>query len=288
MNMIFGAVKGSKIAGIDKFFDFFDKIDPIMTVFLAIINLVLVIKVFKFTQKMSHSKLSLSPEIDFRYDYQMNSEAEWKFGTALAYREEGFPLEDSHTHKNLETLYIRVKNRGDLPSTKIKIRMKMKVYKTEITGSFIGSEGQEHFKHKRKLHEIRDIEIKVDYMGADEEKLYGIVSLHGQVREMELVLIEISSNGYTYFKGEDKNPTVLHHYYYPYLKGAWSTKNGGKSVYGHIDAWEEFGRKQKRFQGETDYYAERAREDAEYMLELEEDEERRRQQEEARFRGEIE
>lgn len=242
-----------------------DIVTDIFTIMTAVVNVFLVYRVFKYTQKMSQSKLSLSPEVDSSNDENMSNQAEWKFGTAFAYREEGFPLPNSWTIPDIDRLYIKVKNRGDLPSTKIYIQMKMDIYKTEITERFTTITGIESFEHVRKLHETRDIDIKIDYMGADEERLYGIVDLHGQVREVELILIGIHSNGHTYFEGNHSDLTTIYHYKRPDLKVAWEAGDGGKSVYGHIDAWNEFERKQQeeRLKRDNERYEAMEREKAE-------------------------
>lgn len=271
-----------------------DMVVPVISLIMAGINIWIATRVFNFTQKMSHSKLSLSPELILDEDWSKLNQTNQDFRLSLAYIEEGFPTGDSNT-KN-ETLFIRVKNRGDLPSMKINIQLKMHVYKTEIFESLPLSTGESFFKNKRKLHKIRDINITIDYMGADEERLLAITSLYGQVREVELVLIGIHANKHTYFEAsmEDylSNPTIIYHYKHPLLLSAWRAEDGGKSVYGHIEAWEEFNRKRKdeasRLQLENEAYAERERENAEFIIELEQEEEKRRQQEEARFRGEIE
>ena len=292
MNLVFIVAGAKEVTRADKFFDFFDKIDPITTFVVAIINLYLVYIVFRFTQKMSQSKLSLSPEVDLKNDVEKYSNAKVEAATMFEYREEGFPIKDKYTYEKIESLYIRVKNRGDLPSTKINIEMKLNIYKTKITGASTNAAGREILHHERELHEVRDSNIMIDYMGADEEQLYGIVGLYGQVREVELVLIGIRSNGHTYFKGNPSDPTVLYHYTYPYLKGAWDNEDGGKSVYGHIDVVVEDAKKRReyasKFQKENAYYAAMERERAEAQAEFEQEEEERRQREEARFRGEVE
>ena len=271
-----------------------DKVTDVFTIVAAIVNIFLVYRVFKFTQKMSHSKLSLSPELVLAEDWSKSNQTNQDFKVFFAYREEGFPLEENHGKQ--EILFIRVKNRGDLPSMKIKIQMKLHIYKTEIVDSFTLRTGEDFIVNKRKLHEIRDIDITIDYMGADEERLFDIASLYGQVREVELVLIGIHANRHTYFESSEEDyltsPTIVYHYKNPLLLSAWRSKDGGKSVYGHKEAWEEFERKRKdnaaRLQRENEYYAERERENAEFIFELEQEEEKRRQLEEARFRGEIE
>lgn len=270
-----------------------DMVVPIISLVMAGINIWIAARVYKFTQKMSYSKLSLSPEPVSNEDWNKVNQANQDFKVAFAYREEGFPLEENHGKD--ETLFIRVKNRGDLPSMKIKIQMKLHIYKTEIVDTLTTETGEDFFTSKKKLHDIFDINITVDYMGADEERLFDIATLYGQVREVELVLLGIHANRHTYFEASEEDyltsPTIVYHYKNPLLLSAWRSKDGGKSVYGHKEAWEEFERKRKedapRLQRENEYYAERERENAEFIIELEQEEEKRRQQEEARFRGEI-
>ncbi|MCT4776349.1 MULTISPECIES: hypothetical protein [Exiguobacterium] len=287
MSIVLNVVGIKKMTGINTFIDFFDKFDPVTTFALAFFNLILVFIVFRFTQKMSQSKLSLSPEVDLNNDEIKYKDANLDFETAFEYREDGFPVRKSPLRFNQENLYIRVKNRGELPSTKVKIQMKLKIYKTIITASLISKEGRKFLTGERKLHEIQNIDITIDYMGADEERLYSIVSLYGQVREVELVLTKIRSNGHTYFKGKSYNPTIIYHYTYPYLKNVWGEEDSRESVYGPIGSGEETEKMRKKderyIKMQNEWYDFKQREYEEEWIE----EQKKEKQQEPRFRGEI-
>lgn len=224
-----------------------DMVTDIFTILTALVNIFLVYRVFKFTQKMSQSKLSLSPEVIHESDSTSHSETITKFNTNLEYSEEGFPLRKRYTSEDRRILYIKVKNRGDLPSTKIKIQLKLKVYKTEIT-DIIKHDEWEKIKHKRKLHEIVDVDINIDYMGADEEQLYRITALYGQVRELEVLLTGIHSSGHTYFKGTLSEPTIIYQYEHPNLPNAELKYDDGKALYGHSKEWEDFNERMQKYQ----------------------------------------
>lgn len=238
---------------------------------MAGLNLWIATRVFNFTQKMSHSKLSLSPVSDLEDNFVIKGQVDWNFRKRLTYKEVGFPLNGDTSE---EILYIKVKNRGDLPSTKIKIQMKLKIYKTGITSSYEDMDGTEVFEQERVFHEAHDINITIDYMGADEERLYGITTFHGQVREAELVLLMIHANGHSYFKGNQDDPTIIYQYMYPDFDDAYFNEDGGKSVYGHAEVWEEY-------EEELIENVQRA------IRKTEEIKEKRRQLEEARFYDEI-
>lgn len=247
-------MKSEMVLIMDVVVNFFDKFNPVTTFFLALFNLILVFIVFRFTQKTSQSKLSISPQTLNVLEEIQNGRTEiqedWSFGVGFQFREEGFPLPDKFT--NEETLLIKVKNRGDLPSTKIKIKLKLKVYKTKLKYDSSDTKINYFYGQRRKFHRTYKITINIPYMGADEERLFGIASLYGQIREGELILIGIRANGHNYFReslfSKLFESTIIHHYIHPDLRSAWELEDAGASLYGHKKIWEEFkARKKKAF-----------------------------------------
>lgn len=302
MNVVLGAVGTKEVTGIDKFVDFFDKFDPVTTAILAGLNLVLVMYVFRFTKKMSQSKLSISPDVVYSAEIRLDEISDVKtdlshdkeFFKEIEFKEEGFPLTNQRTLA--ETLFLKVKNRGDLPSTNIKIELSLKIYKTKIKYNKNDPDDLDILSQKRKKHVTEMYTINIPYMGADEERLYDLFELYGQFRESELILLKIKANGHVYFREKIRNyfsnPTIINHYKHPKLDRLGDV-NDARMVYGHRGLWREL-ETIERLEEEQQRQEERARLEAaerervESLAEAEREEEERRQQDEARHRGEIE
>lgn len=231
MNIVFGAVGAKEVTAIDKFVDFFDKLDPFTTFALALFNFVFVVLVFRFNKKMSQSKLSISVDsiksntlIVFNgIDHESGISHEKLYKRKLLFKEEGFPIPGEV--KNADTIFLKVTNRGDLPSTNIKISLELRVYKTKNT--YIKEKDAETLdvsKEKRERYitgENEKININIDYMGADEERRFDLFEIHGQIRELEIILLKIKANGHTYFKNNFVrrwySPTMISYYKHPEL-----------------------------------------------------------------------
>lgn len=249
MNMVLSAVGAKEAAGMDKVVDFFDKIDPIMTAGLAGLNLYLVFTVFRFTKKMSQSKLSISPNLIRKFtppanvvdNYQKRDQEFFKVFDLKEFDGEGFPYISERTKP--EVLYLKVNNRGDLPSTNIKIELNLKIYKTKIKYDKRYPDRLDILSQSKKRHSNKKFIVTIPYMGADEERLYDLCEIYGQFREVELVLIKIKANGHTYFKEKVLNyllsPTIIFHYKHPDFENAKDTESKRK-MYGHKTTWGTF------------------------------------------------
>ncbi|TCI50307.1 hypothetical protein EVJ24_14965 [Exiguobacterium sp. SH1S21] len=252
MNMVLGAVGGKELTWIDEVVNFFEKIDPVATVALAVLNLVLVMYVFRFTKKMSQSKLSISTEsrnvmlTSDGWD-KLNKEYEANLRSAhyrknLNFKGEGFPIPVSELNLNPKVFSIRVKNRGDLPSTNIKIVLTLKIYKTQITYDGREKPLLDVIDSQRELHATKRYNISIPYIGADEERVYELFEIHGQIREAELILDKIQANGHKYFNRVRRNrwfnPTIINHYEHPYMN-QFGDNHDNMILIGHRSLWKE-------------------------------------------------
>lgn len=260
MNKVLGTVGAKEVTWIDEMITLTDKFDTVTTLALAFINVVLVfinvflvIAVYRYTKKMSQSKISISPEsrpslLNVHEKKQMDKEIE-KAERDINYyasfpdvKGEGFPIDILDTPKPSQTMSIRVKNRGDMPSTNIKIALKLKIYKTENKYDDKAPDLLDIVESKRKLHIEHNYDITVPYMGADEERVYELFEITSHFREFELLLEKIEANGFEYFKqkteGSVVNPTIVRHYIHPKLYMLGDTQDM-REVYGHKALWEE-------------------------------------------------
>lgn len=229
---------------------------PLLTLVLAGLNILLLARVFKFDQKMSQSKLSLSPltipsmflrmesgsglekmklEINKKFYFQENKELNSEFTG------EGFPVEDFRKEQEeRENLVIKVKNRGDLPSTNIKISLELAIYKTKIHYDSKDPDGIDILKECRELHTTKAFTIIEPYMGADEERYYALIELYDQFRESELILKSIEANGHVYFKAKRRilssSPTIIHYHRHSKLDNL-SDVQDSRDLYGHKNLW---------------------------------------------------
>ena len=220
------------------------KIDPILKFALTGLNLWLVWLVFRFNKKMSQSKLSVSPEVILLNGTPQNTNGKYvnldtTYFINTPFEGEGFPL--GYNNASPEKVYLKIQNRGDLPSTRVSIILSAKFFKTEITYDKKDANGIAIKKQKRKLHQEEKIAINIEYMGADEERYYLLFNLLGEFRESELTLNSIKANGHTYFKEgwlhRFTKPTNIHRYSHPGLTPQASDTNDLYAVYGHKHMW---------------------------------------------------
>lgn len=222
---------------------FFAKIDPVLKFALTGLNLLLVWLVFRFNRKMSQSKLSVSPEVIRLKDSPKNKDGQFvtldsKYFIDTPFEGEGIPIGG---HDALpDKVYLKIQNRGDLPSTRVSIILSAKFFKTQITYDPTDTYGISIKKQKRKIHQKNKIVINIEYMGADEERYYELFNLVGEFRESELTLKSIKANGHTYFKEgwlhRFTKPTIIHIYSHPGLNHASDTQDLN-AVYGHKHMW---------------------------------------------------
>jgi len=212
---------------------------------LSIISIFIALTVFRFNQKMGYSKLSVLPLFTVEDHFADLSSPEYTyFSKELSYfkRVKGLPTDvfditygDSEEEKKRgqallsyfdsvfhpRTLTVKLRNKGELASTNIKIVLLFKGYGSSIKYSKNPIDVLDYKSHKRKLFSRKKIVMQVPYMGADEEKDFMIVDLNGQFREAELILCKVRANGHTYFKEKllDKmfNRVVINHYIHPYI-----------------------------------------------------------------------
>lgn len=205
---------------------------------LSVISISIAVSVFRFNKKMGYSKLSISPII---YLHNENPEYSllnfkyhlWLFTWTGGFRglpvdiseKNFFDLEDgkiiSDARFNPKLLTVKIKNKGELAATNIKIILLFKAYGSKIKYDKNEKDIFNWKSSKRKIFSKKKIIIKVPYMGADEEKEFTIVDLREQFRESELILCKIKANGHTYFKekllSKLFNRVVINHHTHPFL-----------------------------------------------------------------------
>lgn len=215
-------------------------ISPAITILIASLNICFVYLVFKFNRKMGQSKLSVSPVIH-QYDESLdlssfdNTYELWRLNWIEESR--GLPIsiadrirdEDergapSDSRFDPQLLTVKLKNKGELASTNIKVVLLFKAYGSKIT--YVKNE-KANFNYKsfyKELFSKKKIVIKVPYIAADDEAEFQILDLTAQFRETELILCKIKANGHTYFKekllSKIFNRVIIHHYTHPFLGGA--------------------------------------------------------------------
>ena len=250
MNMVLGAVGAKEENWFYSFIESLDKFDTFGTLFLAVINIVLVFSVFWFTRKMSQSKISVdvnsvsSTLIMFR-NRKIKDSGEGilhdkKVYKRLHFSGEGFPRKEAQTISN--TIFLKVKNSGELPSTKIKIKLKVKVYKTKMEYKLTEENTSSILEQKRKIHSTHNFKIKIPYMGVNEEQFYDLFDYNGQFREVEIVLVKIKANNHVYFKEGifDKifSPAIIKNYIHPKFEERLDEESENQ-LYGHKDLWSD-------------------------------------------------
>lgn len=228
------------IAFMTKYEIFVTYISPALTILIASLNIWFVYLVFKFNRKMGQSKLSVSP---ITYSFEQSPELSslnntyelWKLnwideirGLPISFKDRvndenkrGVP---SDARFDPQLLTVKLKNKGELASTNIKVVLLFKAYGSKI--KYFKNETT-HLNYKsfdRKLFSKKKIVIKVPYIAADDEIEFQILDLSAQFRESELILCKIKANGHTYFKekllSKIFNRVIIHHYKHPFLGGA--------------------------------------------------------------------
>ena len=262
--MVLGAVGGKEVTLVDKLADFSnwivdisDKYDTVATLTLALFNVVLVFSVFWFTRKMSQSKISIDIDeipsglVMFRNKEMKESGKEMIHNRTvfkgIDFYGEGFPRKE--THDSSDTIYLRVKNNGELPSIKIRIKLKVKIYKTKMKYKYNQENKLSISSQARKKHSTHNFNIKIPYMGVNEEKIYDLFEFYGQFREVEIILVKIKSNRHSYFREgiieKIFRPAIIKLYQNPKLHEVTYKNETEKDVkfrnqvYGHKDLWED-------------------------------------------------
>lgn len=213
-------------------------------------------QVFRFNKRMSQSKMSISPLLEKGDDFTLAFSGN-DFKADKSYLLEDLKWIDDIDNKNrlpkkplnrpepMKTLGVKIKNSGDLPSTNIKVDLVFKAYGT----SEIYPKDGEEFKTliPRELFTERTVNIRIPYMGADEERTYEICALHGQFREAELHLLKIRANGFDYIKpsflkrsfSKEEGRILLHHYFCSILLSKPKTELDHKLLYGLAEDHED-------------------------------------------------
>lgn len=207
---------------------------------LSIISIFIAVSVFRFNKKMGYSKLSVLPmvyrqdqtpelsSLDFTYHlWRLTWIGELRglpvdiVERRLSEAENGIFPDPRFTSK---LLTIKLKNKGELASTNIKIVLIFKAYGSKIKYVKNEKDNLNWKSSRRKVFSKQKIVVKVPYMGADDEKEFAIVDLREQFRESELILCKIKANGHNYFKekflSKMFNRVIINHNVHPYLGGA--------------------------------------------------------------------
>lgn len=223
------------------------------------------IQVFKFNRRMSQSKLSVVPSLKSHFlhrssmlrsqediEEEMQNHRNWQDNLdATYYLNElnfdnmpsriGLPTLEEGTlgilaNESIKTLSVIVKNTGDLPSTNVRIKLLFKTYGTK---NFYPKSPLPKEIIERELFSEHEILIPVAYIGANDQREFSILHLHGQFRETELILLSIKSNGFTYVKNNPfKNffrtdsEIILNHYEMERLKAEKITEDSLRVIYG--------------------------------------------------------
>lgn len=108
----------------------------------------------------------------------------------------GLPGQKLRQEELVKVQIVNIKNKGDLPSTNIKVEL---LFTTFGTVNFYPKDTITNLL-PREIFSQHKISIKIPYIGADEEMRFQICKLHGQFRETELHLVKLRANGFTYIK----------------------------------------------------------------------------------------
>lgn len=204
----------------------------VISAVVALTNLFFVGAVFKFNRRMSQSKLSLFPLVINKKPIPMSKSLP---------EQERIKADKDHNQliSNLRTTYflkeysnikshpglpvmespinffeqeyilgVKLKNNGDLPSTNVHVKLLFKMYGSKNVYPK-DSIGIDTFID-RELFADEEINIRIPYIGANEEIVYKIFEPKGQFRETELILLSIKANGFTYIKN-----SVFKNFFYP-------------------------------------------------------------------------
>lgn len=258
---------GQKETLLVNFLDLLTNYASLISVIIAVTNLYIVIEVFKFNRQTSQSKLSITPSLKPKLLYPISIKMDPK--KADETREEhrkwvndldksyhltkvdyppnapGLPMleEKKVEHgtvaksiENLKVLSVSIKNMGDLASTNVHVKLLLKAYGTK---NFYPSNMLSKELIDRELFSKHEMNIRIPYMGANEERIFSICNLYGQFRETELSLLSIKSNGFTYIKNSilknfffPNSEIILNHYKMDQLNQSSITEKDMKIIYG--------------------------------------------------------
>lgn len=147
------------------------------------------------------------------YFLQKRSSPEFKPGLPVNEDSVGYLIKEN-------ILAVKLKNNGDLPSTNVHVKLLLKMYGSK---NIYPKEGVDKSTLiDREFFEQEEVNIRIPYIGADEEISYKILVQKGQFRETELFLISIKANGFTYVKNSlfknfffPDSKILLNHYEHP-------------------------------------------------------------------------
>ncbi|MDT0174431.1 hypothetical protein [Exiguobacterium sp. BRG2] len=209
---------------------------------------------------MSQSKLSISPSFErgdaftrsLARSARNNQESRNLDDTTyflenLRYVEPrfGLPTFSLNGAEPVKTLSVILKNNGDMPSTNIEVDLVFKAYGTV---NFYPRDGEVFEKLlPREVFFEEKINIRVPYIGGNEERKYDICSLNGQFRETELHLLKIRANSFDYIKpnyfknlfSKKDSEIILHHYKCSFLQSNPMTQLRFEQLYGIAEDFED-------------------------------------------------
>lgn len=165
----------------------------VVSVVSTIINVIIVIQVFRLTRKDICPKLSLIPSIEdamFDYDRALNEEVD-----SINFNQTGFP-EEGKKHPN-KLWKILIKNYSDLPAVNVEMKYSIVVKRAEFKKDRdILDVCDEHFVDyltiPRKIH--------FDYIPAQAEMDVHVLYLTGCFLCADLIIDRLSSDERTYIK----------------------------------------------------------------------------------------
>lgn len=174
-----------------------------------------------------HEKMDLPEIID---DYSLDSlrTIPYKMGLpSPVFMEVTYPISDADLKEQLTVghLNIHVKNPLDIPSSNIRLVLMLKVYGSKVSYPIEDKIFNELLP--RELFDIHPIEIPISFIKGNGHLIFSICELNGQFREVELVLVENSSNGIEHIKHsrfkrlfslKNDKEILLYHYKHPVLK----------------------------------------------------------------------
>lgn len=168
------------------------------------------------------------PEINDTYSLDFLRTIPYKMGLpSPILMEVTYPISDDDLKERLTIghLNIHVKNPLEIPSSNIRLVLMVKVY-----GSMVSYPIEDKIFNEllpRELVDAYPIEIPISFMKGNDHLIFSICELNGQFREVELVLVENSSNGVEHIKHsrlkrlfslKNDKEILLYHYKHPFLK----------------------------------------------------------------------
>lgn len=208
---------------------------------LSSVSIAIATMVFWFNKKMAYSKLSVSPSLElFNFEsYTQQSLDQTYHLDEYSYVGNppviGLPIRntqridrDQDSKPTIDprflnhNLCVTLTNKGELPSTNIKVVLLFRAYGTETRHLKNGNDEIDYALADRKLFSQKKIVIRASYIAPDDEKKYLLVSMKAQFRESELILCKIKANGHTYFRegriARFFDRAIIHHYSHPYIE----------------------------------------------------------------------